>query len=197
MASGYSGSTSFISQNASLTTTWQRFTYSGTAAATATQLGVIFIATPTGTAGANDWFEITGVQLEAGPAATPFRRNANSIQGELAACQRYYFQTTTNGGFGIISDSAGATSTSVFEPSVSLPVRLRAYPSALITGGNIGIGDGANLLSGGTFILLPGGTTDKPLIRYTHGSASLTQFRPYRIQDQNLGTAFFAFSAEL
>jgi hypothetical protein len=73
-----------------LTATWQRFTYTQIVPATATEISLDFYFTPTGTAGAADYFEITGVQLELGSYATTFSRAGGTIQGELAACQRYY-----------------------------------------------------------------------------------------------------------
>jgi hypothetical protein len=91
--SGYTGSATPISTTVTLTTTWQRFTVTGTLAATTTELATAFIYTPSGTAGANDYFEVTGVQIDIGSVALPIRRNAATIQAELAACQRYFEAT--------------------------------------------------------------------------------------------------------
>jgi hypothetical protein len=82
---------------ATLTTTWQRFSVTATVPTTVTQLGTYGSFVPTGTAGANDFFEVTGFQLDIGSVALPFRTNAATIQGELAACQRYYERLITNG----------------------------------------------------------------------------------------------------
>jgi hypothetical protein len=88
--SGFTGGAQVMNTTATLTTTWQRFTASVTLASSVTQICPFFTFTPTGTAGTNDYFEVTGVQLELGSTATTFSRNASTYQGELAACQRYY-----------------------------------------------------------------------------------------------------------
>jgi hypothetical protein len=116
-------------QTATLTTTWQRFTYTGTASASGTQLGVQFSYTPVGTAGANDWFEVTGVQIDIGSVALPFRTYAATIQGELAACQRYYWRTTATGqialGTGTTEDANRAWI------MINNPVAMRVAPTSV------------------------------------------------------------------
>ena len=95
-ASGYTGTAFPIASSATLTATWQRFTYTGTVAATATELTAYVDFTPVGTALGNDYFEITGVQIDLGTynatTAPAFRRSGGTLQGEFAACQRYYFR---------------------------------------------------------------------------------------------------------
>jgi hypothetical protein len=123
---GYTGSSFVISQNATLTTTWQRFAYTGTIGATATELAIRFISTWVGTAGATDYYEVTGVQIDLGTytasTAPTFRRTGGSIQGELAACQRYYWRSALNSayaGIGLgIARATTAISTQIVHPVV-------------------------------------------------------------------------------
>jgi hypothetical protein len=90
--SGGSSDNVFTNKNNSITTSWQRFTHtftvpgvSGKTIGAGSFLSPYFVSTTL-----NTNLDIWGIQLEAGPVATPFRRHAPSIQGELAACQRYY-----------------------------------------------------------------------------------------------------------
>jgi hypothetical protein len=77
-----------ISQTQAITTSWVKYSFSGTVPSDCTQIGLYFYYTTTGTAGADDKFYITGVQLEEGSAATGFEHRP--IGTELALCQRYY-----------------------------------------------------------------------------------------------------------
>ena len=74
----------------------------------------------------NNTFDIWGVQVEAGSVATPFRRNANSLQGELAACQRYFLAVTPT--FSHIGYAYSATN-QIF--TIPFPVEMRITPTGI------------------------------------------------------------------
>jgi hypothetical protein len=123
----YTGSANTISSTATLTTTWQRFTASATVPTTTTEMAVYFNFAPTGTAGAADFFEITGVQIDVGSVALPFRTYAGTIQGELAACQRYLPAIS-----GLSYEALGFTySTTGSQYVVKLPVTARVAPTGM------------------------------------------------------------------
>ena len=142
---GYTGQTTPINQNATLTTTWQRFSYSATIATTTTELCPYFSFVPVGTAGTNDYFEITGVQLEVGSVATPFHTFSTTIQGELAACQRYLPASfTADNYFGY------STSTTNSLLTYKLPVTARVAPTGITVTGLAGMTLYNGSLTGGT-----------------------------------------------
>ena len=85
----WTGYSVVATQNFTLTTSWQRFSYTTTFGTGFTQTGFRWEFDPTGTAGANDYFEITGVQFEIGSVATSFQTATGTLQGELQACRRY------------------------------------------------------------------------------------------------------------
>ena len=75
------------SSNATLATTFTKYTKTVTVPANTSQITVAFAFDPTGTAGSNDWFEIAECQLERGSVATSFEHRPHGQ--ELALCKRY------------------------------------------------------------------------------------------------------------
>jgi hypothetical protein len=192
----YSGVTYPINnQGATLTTTWQRFTFTGTIGATMTELSPYFDFTPTGTAGAADYFEVTGVQIDVGSVALPFRRNAGTIQGELAACQRYYFRNTGNTAYAPYGIGGNANSGTSVYFSVPYPVQLRSAPTA-VDYSTLRVSDGTNASAVTAISLDVQSTAYYANIGITVASG-LTQYRGYTLQGNNSTSAYLGFTAEL
>jgi hypothetical protein len=123
---------------ATLTTSWQRFTATGTVSSSATEVGIEAYYTPTGTAGANDYLEITGVQLELGSVATSFKRSngaGGTIQGELAACQRY-LPSIQAYNLEFASGFAYSTTKALFPVNFQVPTRVAPTGITVNSAGN-------------------------------------------------------------
>jgi hypothetical protein len=191
---GYTGLTQAVTGNATLTTTWQRFSYTGTLSAATNELSVYFAYTPTGTAGAADFFEVTGVQVELGSVATTFSRTGGTIQGELANCQRYYFQYVSGTSKAIaIGNYFTATQ---FDLIMNLPVTMRTSPTIAQTTGTdyyvINQGGGADYIN--SFTLDLASTTG---FRLYNGSEAAGTLGRAGTCFTNNAAASLAFSAEL
>jgi hypothetical protein len=193
---GYTGSSTLIDQNATLTTTWQRFAWTGTVPATATELGVRFIATWSGTAGAADYYEVTGVQLDLGTyvAATvpTFRRAGGTIQGELAACQRYYYRSS--GQLVAFGNTGYFYATTAGVGFVDLPVSMRVAPTAIDFSNVICI-DYTNADVTTSALAVGTGTPKMGIVLTTNSGA--TTGRSFYLRGTGTGSPFLGFSAEL
>ena len=196
---GFTGST-LVAQatrtSATLTTGFTRVSATGTVATSAKQVGLIISYTPTGTAGANDFIDIWGVQLEAGSVATPFE--FENYGTTLAKCQRYYEKTynsavnpgtvTQNGMVG--NDvSASANHSNYIITRFPYKVTKRSAPTMTIydAGGNSGKATVFNVSAAGT-----------DNVTVTADFAGENSFRAYLLGTTSAGfTIHYTASAEL
>jgi hypothetical protein len=195
---GYAGQTQVINTSATLTTTWQRFTFTTAAAlsSSTTQLGFYFPWIPTGTAGAADFFEITGIMINVGTTALPYRRNAGTIQGELSACMRYYYRlgvdSNAYNAFGI---AAGATTTNSVDMLVPFPIKMRTSPTALEASAASTFSVGA--VTGITAVSLNSATNSLASFTTFTKTGGFASVGAYPVYANNSTTAYLAWSAEL
>jgi hypothetical protein len=138
-------------------------------------------------------FEIWGLQAEQGSVATAFQTATGTIQGELGACQRYYYLhasgTSKPIGFGFYA------SASQVNGLLQFPVTMRTAPTLSATSGtgyynvDSGAADAINSIT-----LYNSNTTGTSF--YNNSEASGTAFRPGVVETAN-ASASIAFSAEL
>jgi hypothetical protein len=134
--SPFAGETAVISgTTVALTTTATRYTFTSAVIVpvNAGQMEVgIGPAGYTGTAGANDYFEVDDIQLEIGTAATPFERRL--FGDEIALCRRFYQKSfdytilpaAAQGNFGAWSESQSVPAATVQQMCCVLPVEMRS-----------------------------------------------------------------------
>jgi hypothetical protein len=193
-----SGAATPLNTGVTLTTTLTRYQYTFTFGASVTQFAILPSMGFSGTAGAADYVDFTGFQLEVGSVATDYVRNGATFQGELAACQRYYQRITGNSGNPL---AYGANSTtSVHRSYIYFPVEMRTAPTALEQSGTAS-DYGINQFSVGVttctaLITFFESSNKSILVSNTLAAATLTTFQPGGIRANATG-AYLGWSAEL
>jgi hypothetical protein len=144
-------------------------------------------------AATNNYWQVTGVQLEVGSTATDYE--FKPIDVELARCQRYYFRNTPGTTYGTYAILGAQSSTNV-EGAFHLPVSLRAaatsieYANLVIT--NIGVDNHAV-----TALIMEFAGTTSIGIRATIASSLIVSGEAVMLRNNSNTAGYVAFSAEL
>jgi hypothetical protein len=174
------------------TTSWAR--YYGTFTVPSDAQGLMIQFNPGVAQASGASLNMAGVQLEIGSVPTSFKRAGGTIQGELAACQRYYNE------IGGVTNTYLATglsySTTQMVTPFSFPV-MRVAPSASVaTVGDFQISDGAAAFFTATALSFSDLSPTTSAITGTIGTASLTVRQPSIIKAAN-ANGKIRLSAEL
>ena len=142
-------------------------------------------------AATSNYWQVTGVQLEAGPVATPFE--FEPFETTLRKCQRYCIKT---GGATYSAVGIGwAYGVSGVYAYITTPTEMRIVPTA-VTYATLELSDLNTAYSISSVSIDATGSTNK-LVALSVASSGLTTNRSYYLRAAGFATAYLILSAEL
>jgi len=196
--SGGSGTVFTAGASYTLTTSWVRYTttvaipsISGKTVGASSNLELGFYwATASGIT-----IDFWGWQMEAAQTASPFQTATGTLQGELAACQRYYIRyagSATFAKYGL----GYAYSTTNGSIQVPVPVTMRIVPNVLEFS-TLALSVESVGASAITSMTINAQSSNQPISVIPVTAAVLTANRPYDLTNNSSASGYVAFSAEL
>jgi len=139
------------------------------------------------------YIEAAQAQLEVGSVVTAFARNAGTIQGELSACQRYYWRktSTTEGRFGFGS----AVDSTTGWVTIRNPVTMRANPTSIEFSG-VTVSDAVSYTLSVSAMTNSNPTPIDTFVQYTCASGQSARYPAHLNFVNNVG-GHFGVNAEL
>ena len=207
--SGGSASVDLAGQKSAITTSWARYSFTFTIPSvtgktiTSDSALWLFLYTSAGsdfnTSTASlgiqtATIDIWGVQVEYGSKATPFQTATGTIQGELAACQRYYWRQTASSlynPFGI----GTCTTTTAAQILVYNPVPMRVAPTS-VEYSSLVVSDIRTYNAAVTSVSFAYNGTISSEVTFNVASGGVVD-RPTMVRANNSTSAYLGMSAEL
>jgi hypothetical protein len=169
-----------------VTTSYATYSVSAAVDTASTKNLILFVWSDVTDTTAGDFLYIAESKLELGSTPTAFVYAGGTIQGELAACQRYYWRM---GGEQVYQYLANGCAVSSTETRFVLPnpVTMRTTPTSLdystlavydVGGGafytatSVSLASASRSVSGVTLVVASGLTVQRPYIAVTNGSTN-------------------------